>query len=66
MGMVKNVTKRASKAIYDLEAAMDIIRPGVSGEKLNPNTILAALLTIEDAQRMMCLIISQDLKLEEP
>lgn len=66
MGMVKNVTKRASKAIYDLEAAMDIIRPGVRGEKLNPDKILAALLTIEDAQRMMCLIIGQDLKLEEP
>ena len=66
MGMVKNVTKRASKAIYDLEAAMDIIRPGVRGEKLNPDKILAALLTIEDAQRMMCLIISQDLTLEEP
>lgn len=65
MGSAINVTKRASNAIYKLEIANDRLRPGLSG-KLESDDVFTAMSLIEDAQRMMCLIISQDLKLEEP
>lgn len=65
MGSTINVTKRASNAIYKLEIANDVLRPGLSG-KLESSAVFTAISLIEDAQRLMCQMISQDLKLEEP
>lgn len=65
MSTIKNVSKRAAKAIYELEVASDKLEK--LHHKLNDEELrdwLEALKYIESAQKEMCRILMQDLKVE--
>lgn len=67
MGMIKNVTKRASESIYNLQLAHDKIVEAMFNK--NDSEVLELLSTsirdIEKAQQEMCRMIMQDLRVHD-
>ena len=68
--MIENVTKRASKAIYDLSIAKDKFQTLMFDLRLNEyddeclNLILDGLAKIEEAQQELVKILAQDNRIE--
>lgn len=66
MGMINNVTKRASGAIHDLELAMDKLRDlDYIRDDKNVSLWFETLDLIGSAQRNMCYMLIQDLKVKD-
>lgn len=64
MGVINNVTRRATKAILNVEEAKDIMSE-ILFDNRNKNDLLDAMYKLDEAQKYLCLILNQDNKATE-